>query len=161
MTLVALGRDHYAGVKYMVKTQGCPRQLTLKSGDQLKETTIKAVLTVLGKKRHLQLFTHLTQFVISMMESLRPPNHRLSTHKSKNFMREPSSESGSSCVGLRSHGNSTFTVVVNCGIKINNNEIWQVLEKLFFFSIFTDRKAFFQHNINDFVWYVCLRTGLA
>ena len=35
-----LGRDSYAGVKKIVKLQGCHRQLTLKAGDQLEEVTI-------------------------------------------------------------------------------------------------------------------------
>ena len=33
-------------VKYIIKTQGCHRQLTLRAGDRLEEVTIKAVFTV-------------------------------------------------------------------------------------------------------------------
>ena len=45
--MAVLGRDSYAGVKLVVKTQGCHRQLTIKAGDLMDEMTVKAVSTVL------------------------------------------------------------------------------------------------------------------
>ena len=44
LTVALLKRECYAGVKYIVKTQECHKQM---SGDCLAEVTVKAVLTVL------------------------------------------------------------------------------------------------------------------
>ena len=40
--MAALGRDHYAGVKF----EGCHRQVTVKAGDRMEEVTVMAVSTV-------------------------------------------------------------------------------------------------------------------
>ena len=43
LTVVALDKDCYAGVKEIVKSQGCDRQLTAKGRNRLEEVTVKAV----------------------------------------------------------------------------------------------------------------------
>ena len=44
--MAVLERDRYAGVKQIVNTQGCHRQLMVKTGDGMEEMVVKAVSTV-------------------------------------------------------------------------------------------------------------------
>ena len=44
--MAVLERDRYAGVKQIVKTQDCHRQLTVKTCEGMEEMAVKAVSTV-------------------------------------------------------------------------------------------------------------------